>query len=112
MADSDAYQGDITYSLLRVIGWLELVASIVVALWISSEYGTYYDPRAAYPQPTSNPLAFGAAIAIALQGVIVWALFLAIASTGDNVVALRRQIGAQRLDPMTEGADAKALDVG
>jgi LSD1 subclass zinc finger protein len=73
---------------LRIIGFLELGASVLVALWVLSEFSQTWDPTTG--TAVSSPVGAILALAIVGQGVVIAALFVALAGMGDNLIAIRR----------------------
>ncbi len=82
---------NIAISALRFFAWLDLIAGIVFAIIIwakfaTSEIGAGYYSRA---ETITNPIAIGIGIAVLLQGIFVWALFLVLSSIAQNLIAIR-----------------------
>ncbi len=77
---------------LRFLGWLELLASVAVAVWLFQELGTVEVPTGMLSQPTrteSNPMGAMMALGVVGQGILVWAVLHAIAAMGDTLHAIR-----------------------
>ncbi len=77
-------------SALRFFAWLDLIAGIVFSIIIWSKYST-----------SETPLATGIGIAVLLQGIFVWALFLVLSSIAQSLITIRdntepKKIGQQQ----------------
>lgn len=83
--------GSMANGALRLFGILDLLGSIVLAIWSFSEMGTMEVSSGfgSSTQTVANPVANAIAVAVLLQGVLVAALFFAIAAIGDNLIAIR-----------------------
>ncbi|MBS4027842.1 MAG: hypothetical protein KGZ58_04305 [Ignavibacteriales bacterium] len=79
-------------SVLRFFAWLNLVAGIIGAIYIWSNFatekilkGTYYS----YAESVTNPLGVAIGVAVFLEGIFACALFLVIANIAENLIAIR-----------------------
>jgi hypothetical protein len=84
-------------SAMQVIGWGNLIASVILAFIIFVNFGTAEVTRSTYPytEKATNPLAVGTSIGIIVQGVIVLIFCLSLARILEYVSDIR-----SRLDKM------------
>lgn len=83
---------NIAISALRFFAWLDLIAGIVFSIIIWSKFSTSEISTGFYTSRTatlSNPVAIGIGIAVLLQGIFVWALFLVLSSIAQNLITIR-----------------------
>jgi hypothetical protein len=80
---------------LNFIGWVNLIASLILGFYIWSSFGsaevvagTYYP----YREKVTNYTAIGAGIAVIAQGFIVLVFCLAIARILEHVSAIRNSL--------------------
>ncbi len=65
-------------SALQIFAWLDLIAGIIFSIIIWSKYST-----------SETAVAIGIGIAVLLQGVFVWALFLVLSSIAQSLISIR-----------------------
>ena len=65
-------------SVLEAIAWLNLVAGFIAAIWIWTSY------------MANDPLGFAIGIAVAVQGIFVWAISMVFVNMADNIIVIRR----------------------
>jgi hypothetical protein len=68
----------IAISALKFFAWLDLIAGVIFSIIILSKYAK-----------SENLIAIGVGIAIILQGLFVWALFMALSSIAQNLISIR-----------------------
>lgn len=87
--------GDGLVFAMQVIGWGNLIISVILAFIIlvnfgtaEVTYGTYYP----YTQKTTNPIALGTSIGVIVQGIIVLIFCLSLARILEYVSDIRRRL--------------------
>lgn len=75
----DNVPGEIANAVLRTLGVLELLASVILAFWIFNEFGS----------TRTDAVGITLGIGVLMHGVLIAALFFAIAAIGDNLIAVR-----------------------
>jgi len=73
---------------LKFFAWLELIASLVLGIWILVKFSQTAVPGFTYLKEI-NPISIAIGIATILQGMFLCVLFLVIASIADNLIAIR-----------------------
>ncbi len=87
---ADDKTGGDAIGLLRVLGYLDLVGGIVGAFVIWIAFGQRQDAILGYSFTEANPAGIMAGIAVLLQGFMVCALCLVLASMADALNAIKR----------------------
>lgn len=77
--------------VLRVFAWLELVASILIGIWIIFHATTTFLPESVN-HTQIFPIGIPIGIAVILQGIIVCSLLLVISSIAENIIAIRLSV--------------------
>ena len=75
----------IAISALKIFAWIDLIVGIGFGILILAKYAK-----------SEGVVATGVGIAIFLQGVFVWALFLVIASIAQNLIAIKENTKPQK----------------
>lgn len=65
-------------SILEAIAWLYLVAGLIAAIWIGTSY------------MANDPFGIAIAIAVAMQGGVVWAISMVFVNIADNILVIRK----------------------
>lgn len=90
---------DSLVSALNFIGWANLIASVILAFYIWSSFGTVevvsgvYVP---YREKVTNPVAIGTGVAVIAQGIIVLVFCSAISRILEHVAAIRRELASKQ----------------
>jgi hypothetical protein len=88
-----SFPGEGAIGALRFFAWIDLIASFIGAIWVwvnfhEREVGTYFT----YTE--TNPIGVVTGIAVLFQGILVFTLFLTIAATCENTIAIRKKLDA------------------
>ena len=78
-------------AVVRIFAWVDLIASIIGAIWIWNQFGKS-DAAYSLGHFLTNPLGIAIGIAVLLQGVFSCAFFLLAASIGENLIFLREHL--------------------
>jgi hypothetical protein len=69
---------EIAISALKFFAWLDLIAGVILSIIIWAKYSS-----------SDNPIVIGIGIAVLLQGLFVWALFLVLSSIAQNLISIK-----------------------
>ena len=72
-------------SALRFFAWLDLIAGVILSIIVWSKYAN-----------SDNPIAIGIGIAVLLQGLFVWALFMVLSSIALNLIAIKENTDVKK----------------
>ena len=72
-------------SALRFFAWLDLITGIIFSIVIWAKFST-----------SETPVAIGIGIAVLLQGVFIWALFLVLSSIAQSLITIRDNTEPQK----------------
>jgi hypothetical protein len=77
--------------ILRIFAWVDLIASIIGAIWIWSQFGKS-EVVYSLGHFLTNPLGIAIGIAVLLQGIFSCAFFSVIASIGEDIIFVREYL--------------------
>ncbi len=87
--------GEGAISALKFFAWLDLIGSIIWAIWIWVEFGT---TTLDYSRTEMNSIGVGVGFAVLLQGMFACALFLVITSIAENLIAIRKNLALVKIE--------------
>jgi hypothetical protein len=77
--------------ILRIFAWVDLIASIIGAIWIWSQFGKS-EVVYSLGHFLTNPLGIAIGIAVLLQGIFSCAFFSVIASIGEKLIVIKEYL--------------------
>ena len=84
----------VAITALKSFAWLDLLAGILCSIIIWTKHSTFTIPTGKYLTQTetlTSPVMVAVGIAVLLQGLFAWALFLVISSIAENLIAIRNK---------------------
>jgi hypothetical protein len=82
-------------AVVRIFAWVDLIASIIGAIWIWSQFGKR-EVVYSLGHLLTTPLGIAIGIAVLLQGVFSFAFFLIAASIGENLILIKEEYSDQK----------------
>lgn len=81
-------------TILRVIGWANLVLGVIGSIFIWKTFGTievpYYFISGTHTE--TNPIGIALGFVSLIEGIVGWALLLVVASTAENVINIKKKL--------------------
>jgi tetratricopeptide (TPR) repeat protein len=88
--------GEDAVGVLRFFAWVDLITSIIGAIWVWVNFHEIDVPPALFiaGYTESNPIGIATGFGVLFQGILVFTLFLTIAAICENTIAIRKKLNA------------------